>query len=202
MAKSIKAIEKEIAEYEELLAEPSVPADEKDFARDEIKSLKEELAKMQAKESKPEKKEAAAPKPKEERKPREPKEPKAKAEKPAKKAKKGDEPSCDDLLKAWNERRSAAKKSAKKAKTRSVFAIIADKVEDAVTKAIKTVPASDIKADPQKAINRFEKLEASMQHFLQDFRTVLGDDYKASEVTDAVKHIEDLIKKLKTRYDK
>jgi len=206
----IKQLKEDIADYKAVINSPSAQQDEKDFAKEELAEAEAELAALEKEEEADEKEKPAPkakptkePKPKAERKPREKREPKPKAEKPAKKEMKaGEEPSCDDLLKAWQERRRAAKKSAKKAKTRSVMSIIADKVEDAVAKAIKTMPASDIKANPERAINRFEKLESSMQKFLQDFRTVLGDDYKASEVSDAVKHIEDLIKKLKARYDK
>lgn len=203
----IKQLKEDIADYKAVLASASAQQDEKDFAKEMLAEAEAELEKLEAeeegeKEEKPKAKPEKEAKPAKERKPREKK---AKAPRPEKKEapkKKKDEPSCDDLLKAWQERRTAAKKAAKKAKTRSVMAMIADKVEDAVAKAIKTVPVSDIKKDPKRAINRFEKLETSMQEFLQDFRTVLGDEYKAAEVTSAVKHIEDLIKKLKARYDK
>ena len=90
-----KEILEEIAEYEMLLKEDSVPADEKQMAREEIADLKSKL-----KEDKPVK--AATEKTN-----------KAATEKPAKTTDKKDPYNCDDLIKEAKERHEKAKKAAK-----------------------------------------------------------------------------------------
>lgn len=187
-------IREEIADYEALLEEPSVPADEKALAKEQIAELKKKLEaaekKPAAKSDKPKK----AEKPAGEKKETRGRKKKEKTEKPT--------PTCDELIEAWEKRREAAKKNARKAKTRSVMSTISDKVEGAVVKAIKNVDSDDLKKNPEKHFEKFDKLESSMKEFLTDFKSVLGDEYESKEVTEAVNAINELIKKLKDKYIK
>jgi hypothetical protein len=90
-----KEILDEIAEYEELLKDASLPKDEQEMAKEEIAELKSKL-----KEEKPAK--AATEKTS-----------KAATEKPAKTTDKKDPYNCDDLIKEAKERHEKAKKAAK-----------------------------------------------------------------------------------------
>jgi hypothetical protein len=92
-----KEILAEIAEYEELLNDSSVPQDEKEMAREEIADLKSKL-----KEEKPVEK---APK-------AEPKQKAEKVEKPKQATEKNEDYNCDDLIKKAKERHAKAKKAA------------------------------------------------------------------------------------------
>jgi len=109
------------------------------------------------------------------------------------------EPDCDTLLKQFRERRAKSKASQKKRKTTPVFRKIASDVVDAVEKAIKNVPAKQIKESPKVVIRKFGNLQKAADSFLKAFREVLGTDYQKSqseaEINDLKKLIEKLIKK-------
>jgi hypothetical protein len=90
-----KEILDEIAEYEELLKDASLPKDEQEMAKEEIADLKSKL-----KEEKPVK--AAVEKPS-----------KAAAEKPAKTTDKKTPYNCDELIKEAEERHAKKQKAAK-----------------------------------------------------------------------------------------
>ncbi len=107
------------------------------------------------------------------------------------------EPGCDELLKRFNDRREAAKKSQRKAKTIPVFTKISSDVVNAVEKAIKNVPIVLI---DKKEINRFESLKNAAQNFLKEFRFVLGDHYDSKDSEKEIKELEDLISKLENKY--
>lgn len=109
---------------------------------------------------------------------------------------------CEKLLAAWAGRREKAIESAKKHKTKSVFERITDKVEQAVTQAIKTIPAKEIAANPKKHIEAFQRLEMSMEEFLNDFHKVMGDEYDSKDVKDAIYGIRELIEGLKKKFNK
>lgn len=198
-------IQAEIDEFSALLKDDSVPKDEKDFATQTIAELKAELAEAEkgaaAKAEggkKPEsdsgKKRGRPAKPEGEKKKR--------VRKPSKpKAKDENEPSCEELLKKFHDRREQAKKSQRRSRTQSVFAKVADRVESAVNAAIKSVAASDIKENPKKYIKLIEDLQDNMEKFLQSMKGILGDEYDAQEWKDASKHIRDLVDKLKKKYE-
>lgn len=207
--KSKADIEKEIKEYEDILDNASVPQDEKDFAKDEIADLKKELEKLGKQKAgnihvvRPT---PDAPKKQEffresgGKKNTEPKPSKKKEKRPHKKDK--DTPSCDELIAAYEERQAQVKKSARKAKSRSVFSIIADKVQGAVSKAFKSVPHEEFKADPKGTIKDFEKLEAAATGFLESFKAILGDEYESAEVKTFESELGKLIASLKKKYAK
>jgi len=111
-----------------------------------------------------------------------------------------EEPGCDELLKRFNDRREAAKKAQRKAKTTPVFTKISSDVVDAVEKAINNVDASDIKDAPKATINKFEALKTAAENFLKAFKSVLGEDYKAKDSEKEIKELEDLISKLGSKY--
>ena len=111
-----------------------------------------------------------------------------------------EEPGCDELLKRFNDRREAAKKSQRKAKTTPVFTKISSDVVDAVEKAINNVDANDIKGDPKINIAKFEVLKTAAENFLKAFKSVLGDDYSTKDSEKEIKELEDLISKLENKY--
>lgn len=163
---------------------------------------KEEAAKPTEKKEAPAKKEA---KPKKEKKAKAKKEKKQKEKKPAVKLKVGEkeisEISAAECLEQWRKRREAAKKSARKAKTTSVFSRITDKIESAVEAAIKNTPASEIKKDPEKYINRWEVIGRETKNFLQNFKVWLKEDYDEGDVKEFTKHFDDFISSLKKKYE-
>ncbi len=159
-------------------------------------SMRKKLAELEAKEaSAPEKKEVSPAKKKAAKK-----KTKWVPKHTAKKAGDDKEPGCDELLKRYEERRAASKASQKKAKTTSVFTKIAGDVADAVSKAIKNTSAEDIKDAPKATINKFDTLKTAAENFLKAFKSVLGEDYKASESDPEIKELETLIGKLETKY--
>lgn len=203
MAKSKKEIEDEIAEYEVLIADKSVPQDEKDFAKGEIEDLRKELKGLE------EKAEKKAPTPK--AKKAEPKPaaskpaptPKAKAKAPAKKKPDAEHPTCEELEKKWNDRREQARKAAKKHKTVSVSEQIGKNIASAVGKVIDDIGQKDIEKNPSKYIKAFEKVEASFKSAMGELEPLLGDDFDEKELTEPFEEIlGKFISEIKTKYGK
>ena len=205
MAKSKKEIEDEIAEYEVLIADKSVPQDEKDFAKGEIEDLKKELKGLEVKAEK--KAPAKVPK-KAEPKAKATKPtptPKASAKAPAKAKKKSDveHPTCEELEKKWNERREKAKKAAKKHKTISVSEQIGNNIASAVGKVIDDIAAKDIEKNPTKYIDAFEEVEDAFKTAMGKLKPLLGDDFDAKALTDPFEEIlGKFIEQIKTKYAK
>jgi hypothetical protein len=110
------------------------------------------------------------------------------------------EPDCDTLLKQFRERRAKAKTSQKKRKTTPVFRKIASDVVDAVEKAIKNVPAKQIKESPKVVIRKFGNLQKAADSFLKAFRDVLGSDYQKSQAEIEINDLKQLIQKLIKKY--
>ena len=194
-----KELLEELEDYQYLLEQDGVDEDEKAMARKQMARVQKELDELESedeggKKTPPTKKASATKKAKAPKKEKAAAKPRSKAD--------GTMPSCDELISKWEERRASAKKAAKKAKTRSVFTSITEKVEAAVTKAIKSTSAVEIKKAPAKAIEKFEDLEESMKNFLHDFRKVLGKEYDGDDVEKAVKSIEQMIAGLKKKYQK
>lgn len=210
----IKEIEDEIAEYEVLIADGSVPQDEKDFAKGEIEDLKKELSKL--KEEKPAEKKAPAkaePAGKVATAKQRKKDPhlsadsvvypKAKAKAPAKKKPAAEHPTCEELEKKWNERREKAKKAAKKHKTISVSEQIGNNIASAVGKVIDDIAAKDIEKNPSKYIKAFEKVEASFKSAMGELEPLLGDDFDEKELIQPFEEIlGKFITEIKAKYGK
>ena len=200
----IKAIEEEIAEYEVLIADKSVPQDEKDFAKGEIADLKAELEKLK---EKPAAKAPAPAKAKAEPKAKAPAKPtptpKAKAKAPAKKKPDVEHPTCEELEKKWNERREKAKKAAKKHKTTSVSEQIGNNIASAVGKVIDDIAAKDIEKNPTKYINAFEEVEDSFKTAMGKLKPLLGDDFDSKELIQPFEEIlGKFIAEIKAKYVK
>jgi hypothetical protein len=112
------------------------------------------------------------------------------------------EPDCDTLLKQFRERRAKAKASQKKRKTTPVFRKIASDVVDAVEKAIKNVPAKEIKESPKVVIRKFGNLQKAADSFLKAFRDVLGADYQKSQAEVEINELKRLVENLIKKYSK
>lgn len=187
----ISEIENEIAEYEELIKDASVPMDEKDFAKDEIKLLKAELElqkqyfnKLKVKKTPP----ATTKAPK---------------QTPAKKTAKDALPSCDELQEAWEKRKAAAVKANKKHKTVSISEKIGTDVAHAVKKIVNNIPAADIKDNPEKYIEKFKKVETATSEFLNSLKSLLGDDFDKKELLEPFEEIiGKFIENVKKKYTK
>lgn len=112
---------------------------------------------------------------------------------------------CDYLLKKFKERRNKAKSSSTKKKTPSVMERIASSIERTVTQALKTnVKDNDAEytKNPTFFLKRVNQLETATKNFLHSMKDVLGDEYDESEVSDAIKSIEELSKKIIEKYKK
>ena len=120
---------------------------------------------------------------------------------PSAKIKEG-EPDCDTLLKQFRERRRKAKATQRKRKTTPVFRKIASDVIDAVEKAIKNVPAKQIKESPKETIRKFGNLKKSAEQFLKAFKELLGKEYQVSESQKEIAELKMLIDKLINKYSK
>lgn len=114
---------------------------------------------------------------------------------------KNDSEFCSQLIKAFKKRKSVSKKLGKK-KTRPVFGIITTKIKDAVTKAIDNTPKKDIEANPKAFLAKAERLEKSAIRFLEDFKAILGSDFKKSEITSEFGDLEKSIKQMISKYKK
>ena len=113
---------------------------------------------------------------------------------------------CDYLTAEFIKRKEQAKsKKGTRKKTKSVMAIVSDKIEQGVQKAIKTGIAKQkptLKKNPQVFIGKDQKLETATKNFLQQLKEVLGSDYEAKEVADTTKAIHQMIEELKKKYGK
>jgi predicted nucleic acid-binding protein len=105
-------------------------------------------------------------------------------------------------LKQFRERRAKAKASQKKRKTTPVFRKIASDVVDAVEKAIKNVPAKQIKESPKVVIRKFGNLQKAADSFLKAFRDVLGADYQKSQAEVEINELKRLVENLIKKYSK
>ncbi|HRG38747.1 MAG TPA: hypothetical protein PK289_09460 [Bacteroidia bacterium] len=203
MSKEAK-IKAEIEEYKALLDDSTVPQDEKDFAKEEIKDLEAQLSKLGKKEPKKSAPKKAKKAPKKAKKVKAAKTPKPKKEKmvgtyKGKKLTDLDEKECDELLADIRTRREKATKSSAKSKSKPVVEKVAANVATAVKQAIDNVPAADI--DKAK-IEKFKKLEVAAKHFMDEMKSILGEDFDKESVKDEFKQITDLIEALRKKYTK
>lgn len=189
--KNPQNIEQEIAELKALIADPSVPADEKDFAKELLSNLEKTKEKFGAKE--PTKKDKPAKSPK-------PAKPKSERKFNGKATKDLTDEECDELRRQVAKRREKAAKAEKKSKSKPVIEKIASNVATGVKQAIENVPASDIKDDPKGEIEKMERVEKLAKKFLSDLRGILGEDYDREAIEGEFKEIHTLIQGLKKKY--
>lgn len=95
------------------------------------------------------------------------------------------------------ERKRKRAKTQGKYKTKSTSFKIGEDIADAVEKAIKSVPKSDIKEYPDKYVKRFRDLLKAGESFLSTFRAVLGEEYDNEEIKDSLDTVKALIDEIK-----
>lgn len=208
-------IKKEIEEIKDLLDNPELSPDE----REDLENIKIQLEKDLKEAEKAEEEKPKAEKPKPVKKPVIKKD-KDKDKPSIKKAKetslekkpiikevvsaKDVDPEtiqwCQALLKDWRKRRTKAKVS--KRKTKSIMESIAGSIQSVTKKAIKNVGSEKIKENPKITIDKFKELEKAMSNFLRAFKSVLGEDYEAKEIQEAIKPVEELIQQIREKYVK
>lgn len=191
MSKEAK-IKAEIAEYEALLNDASVPQDEKDFAKEEIADLKKQLEKSGGKSPKPKK----SPK---EKKVKKPAKPVVTYKHKGKSIKELSKLECDELIKEIKARRESAAKSSNKSKSKPVIEKVAGNVAKAVKQAVENVPANEI---DKAEINKFKRIEKAAEAFVTEMKSILGDDFNKKAVKDEFAEITSLIEKLRKKYAK
>jgi len=108
---------------------------------------------------------------------------------------------CAKLISAFKKRKAVSKKLGKK-KTRPVFGVITSHIKDAVTRAIDNTPKKSIEANPKAFLAKAQRLEKSAIRFLEDFKAILGTDFKKSEISAEFGDLEKSITKLVSKYKK
>ena len=175
-----KEIEEKIATLEKSLDNPNVSAEHKQLMKDKIEKLKEQL---KAAEEKPAPKKKEAP-PRTKRKPS---------------GKKDEEDiDCDEAIRLAKERASESKKSNKKSRTKPVFEKIADKVAGSVASAISNINVSDL---TKAKLKQLDELVEDGKAYARKFRSVLGEDYDASEIESSFADLEKKVEKLKKKFE-
>jgi hypothetical protein len=102
---------------------------------------------------------------------------------------------CAKLKAAFKKRRAAAKStSGKRRKTKPVFGVITNSVKNAVSKALHSVSTKEIEKNPKQFLAKAERLEKSAMRFLEDFKSILGNDFKKSNITSEFGELEKAIK--------
>jgi hypothetical protein len=109
---------------------------------------------------------------------------------------------CDKLKAAFKKRRAAAKLGGKRRKTKPVFGLITTSVKNAVSKALYSVPTKEIEKNPKQFLVKAERLEKSAMRFLEDFKSILGSDFKKSEITSEFGELEKVIKQFVAKVTK
>ena len=115
---------------------------------------------------------------------------------------KNDADFCSQLIKAFKKRKSASKKGGVRRKTKPVFGVITSSVKGAVSKALHSVSEKKIQANPKEFLAKAQRLEKSAMRFLEDFISILGSDFKKSEITSEFGELEKAIKKFVERINK
>jgi chemotaxis protein histidine kinase CheA len=108
---------------------------------------------------------------------------------------------CDKLLAKWNERKAAAKKAQKKHKTKSVFEVMAGKLDGLANTIIKNVAANPSEARPHIVIGRLEKVEEIFKRMFADLKSVLGDDYDKEEAKEFLAGLHQVITEFKAKLE-
>jgi len=170
-------IEKEIKEYEALIAKAGVPQDEKDFAEEEVKKLKEELAGLEEQTPEPPKKKPEAKaKPKRERVRNT--ENKNLAElsfeyEPGKRVKLT-EANCFQVMSGLTNRLEKSKKANRAYATKPVAEKLATSLEQTAKKATDAVSDSRMENKPKEVIKGVEKMEAGFKLIFEGFEEMTG----------------------------
>lgn len=107
---------------------------------------------------------------------------------------KNDAEFCKKLIQALKKRRVASKKDGKRRKTKPVFGVIVSSTKNAVHKALHSVSEREIQKNPKQFLAKAQRLEKSAIRFLEDFKSILGSDYKKSEITAEFGELEKSIK--------
>ncbi len=185
-------IKAEIAEYKELLKDKTIPADEREFAENEIKDLEKQLEKSStkapAKEKKPKKTKA-----------KKKQSPVVTYKHKGKSIKELSKLECDELIKEVQARRDAAAKSSNKSKSKPVIEKVAGNVAKAVKQAVENVPVKDI---DKTEINKFKRIEKAAEAFVTEMKSILGADFDKESVKDEFAEITKLIEALRKKYTK
>lgn len=113
---------------------------------------------------------------------------------------KNDADFCKQLIKAFKKRRLASKKAGARRKTKPVFGAITTSVKNAVSKALHSVPEKQIEKNPKAFLAKATRLEKSAIRFLEDFKAILGSDYKKSEITAEFGELEKSIKNFVAKF--
>lgn len=188
----------EIAEYKELLKDKSIPADEREFAENEIKDLEAKIKLEERYKGTPHehagKKDKKKAKSKKEKKPAKPaNEYKYKG----KSIKELSELECAELLAEIKARREKATKSSEKSKSKPVIEKVAANVAKAVKQAVENVPAKDI---DKTEIAKFKRIEKAAEAFVTEMKSILGSDWDKEAVQDEFAQITKLIESLRKKY--
>jgi hypothetical protein len=109
---------------------------------------------------------------------------------------------CRQLIKAFKRRKIASKKAGARRKTKPVFGVITASVKSAVSKALYSVPEKQITRNPQAFLAKAQSLEKSAIRFLEDFKAILGADYKKTEITTEFGELERTIKNFVAKFTK
>ena len=115
---------------------------------------------------------------------------------------KNDAEFCKQLINAFKKRRKASKKEGKRRKTRPVFGVIVDGTKNVVSKALHSVSEKEIQKNPKLFLAKAQRLEKSAIRFLEDFKAILGSDFKKSEITSEFGELEKQIKSFVSRIAK
>jgi hypothetical protein len=107
---------------------------------------------------------------------------------------------CKNLITAFKSRKEASKKTGKRKRTKPVFNVITSNVKNVVSKALNSVSKKEIERNPKQFLQKAKSLEKSAIRFLQDFKGILGDDFKKSEITSEFGELEKSINKFVQKY--
>ena len=113
---------------------------------------------------------------------------------------KNDADFCKQLIKAFKKRKLASKKAGARRKTKPVFGAITTSVKNAVSKALYSVSEKQIEKNPKAFLAKATRLEKSAIRFLEDFKAILGSDYKKSEITAEFGELEKSIKNFVAKF--
>ena len=218
---AIDKAKSKIADFEDKIANYKEPVDEPAKPKKASKPVKKAKApkapKKKSKPSKPKKKVKKASKPV--KKVKEVK----KASKPVKKGKnkpvkaektvtfggktytQKDKDFCDILRKKWNARKEAMAKSNKKYKTKTISEKVGEDVADAVTKTIQhafDTQKKSIEKNPKAFVAKMERVENDADKFLNSLKSLLGSDYKSTQIKAEMAIIEKAIANIKAELKK
>lgn len=195
----IKTIQKELKEHEDLL-EFAVEQDEKDFLKDAIKGLKDELKKAEEAAKKPATKKAPAKKPAAKKTTR--KKEKSFIEVDGEKIFDDDPLFCSKLIEQWEKRREAHKKAAGKRKTRSIMVQVASSAASTVVKGIKSISHEELEKNAEKEIKKMKRLESAAKEYVAAYKDIVGEKLTQKEVKEEFEGVSGLIGDIEKKYVK